>query len=321
MMLYFRRGGREIPAIELGPKAVRIGRDVDNDLVLTDETVSGHHARAWIDGDRAFLRDPGSTNGTFVNDERAHNIVEIRHGDLLRLGMATELVVRGRTSENQASPYALMVEDIDAGARYQVTSDRFYFGSGPLAHMKTEGSEQEAALSFHPGGEVWLATYEEEGPVEVGEEFRVGGRRLRLVNAPLNAPPTLVTEAAVQFPYRLTVTLDGVSGPEAVLEDATSGTRHVVAAENRAVLLYVLAKRNIEARKRGEDVRVSEETWCNDEEVARDIWGKKGTSDANSLHVLVHRLRKEIKKAGFDPWFIEKRRKAIRVALQDVILT
>jgi hypothetical protein len=142
-----------------------------------------------------------------------------------------------------------------------------------------------------------------------------------LVNAPLNAPPTLVTEAAVQFPYRLTVTLDGVSGPEAVLEDATSGTRHVVAAENRAVLLYVLAKRNIEARKRGEDVRVSEETWCNDEEVARDIWGKKGTSDANSLHVLVHRLRKEIKKAGFDPWFIEKRRKAIRVALQDVILT
>ena len=36
------------------------------------------------------------------------------------------------------------------------------------------------------------------------------------------------------------------------------------------------------------------------------------------LHVLVHRLRKEIERAGFDPWFIEKRRRAIRVWLPEV---
>ena len=50
----------------------------------------------------------------------------------------------------------------------------------------------------------------------------------------------------------------------------------------------------------------------------RDVWGKKGSADANGLHVLVHRLRKELKEAGFDPWFIEKRRKAIRLALREV---
>ena len=58
--------------------------------------------------------------------------------------------------------------------------------------------------------------------------------------------------------------------------------------------------------------------WLGDEEVSVGIWGRGGPSDANSLHVLVYRLRKELQKVGFDPWFIEKRRRALRVRLRDV---
>lgn len=107
-----------------------------------------------------------------------------------------------------------------------------------------------------------------------------------------------------------------MAGAEARLRDTHLDETHTVSAENRAILLWVLAKERKEALEAGDE----DGGWCADADVATAVWGKRGTADANSLHVLVHRLRKELKKAGFDPWFIEKRRKAIRIALQHVNL-
>lgn len=322
MKLFLRRDEREVYAVDVGTRPVHLGRGPDNQLILPDSTVSMHHATVWTEGGRTFVRDQGSRNGTFVNEERVHGTAELNHGDVLRIGVSTELVARGRAAGAQAPTHrAWVVEALDLGAQFPVEGSRFYIGSGENANIRIEGGEHEAALQFHADDEVWLATYDEEGPLEAGTEFKVGAHRYRVIQVPHLYTPTSIADAnAPQFRYRLVVTLDGVAGPEATLEDPATQTRHVIAAENRAVLLYVLCKRNLEARKRGDEALLGEESWCNDEEVARDIWGKKGTTDANSLHVLVHRLRKEIKKAGFDPWFIEKRRKAIRVALTDVVL-
>jgi DNA-binding NtrC family response regulator len=46
---------------------VTLGSAPDNDLVLSDETVSRHHARILRSGDRYLLQDLGSTNGSAVN--------------------------------------------------------------------------------------------------------------------------------------------------------------------------------------------------------------------------------------------------------------
>lgn len=70
----------------------RIGRAVDNEIVLEDETVSGYHAlvtvrpaRDGTDGDDYILEDLDSTNKTFVNN---HEIVRhtLKEGDIIRLG-------------------------------------------------------------------------------------------------------------------------------------------------------------------------------------------------------------------------------------------
>lgn len=49
-----------------------IGSDEDNDIILTDEFISGHHATIKFvqkDGERIFiLTDMDSSNGTFLND-------------------------------------------------------------------------------------------------------------------------------------------------------------------------------------------------------------------------------------------------------------
>jgi hypothetical protein len=313
MQLLIVRDGVEVPAIDIEAVPHHLGRAADNALVISDETVSSQHATIWLEGGRAWIRDQNSRNGTFLNGERIRGAVEIKDGDRVRLGVNAELMVRGSVIGAARVHMALLVEDVDLGVRYPIVGDRFYIGTGAGAHLKLDDSagEHEAAISLHPDGEIWLATYEQEGAIVADQTFEVGGRRLRVVQQPAAYAPTVEAEAS-RFPYVLSVTLDGVSGPEAKIEDPREGLEHVIGAENRAILLYVLAKKAVEAKAEGGD------SWCADEDVARGIWGRRGSADANSLHVLVHRLRKELKTAGFDPWFIEKRRKAIRIALRDV---
>jgi hypothetical protein len=70
----------------------RLGRAPDNDLVLTDSTVSQHHAEIVFDNGRGFLRDLGSSNGTFVEGSRV-NGVRLNDGSKIRLGQV-ELTFR-----------------------------------------------------------------------------------------------------------------------------------------------------------------------------------------------------------------------------------
>jgi pSer/pThr/pTyr-binding forkhead associated (FHA) protein len=70
-----------------------IGRAEDNDLTIEKPTVSRHHAVVSKEGDRWFLEDRGSFNGTFLNGQRiqAGAKVPLRHGD--RIGFGAESVV------------------------------------------------------------------------------------------------------------------------------------------------------------------------------------------------------------------------------------
>jgi len=51
-------------------QTIKIGRNDDNDVRLTDGTVSGHHAIITFDGTTYTIQDVGSKNGTFVNGVR-----------------------------------------------------------------------------------------------------------------------------------------------------------------------------------------------------------------------------------------------------------
>ena len=70
-----------------------IGRAEDNDLTLERPTVSRHHVVVTEEGDRWFVEDRGSFNGTFLNGSRLQPgmKVPLRHGD--RVGLGAESVV------------------------------------------------------------------------------------------------------------------------------------------------------------------------------------------------------------------------------------
>jgi len=67
------------------PTGLRVGRETGNDLVIPDPTVSRRHARIIIEGGIPILYDEGSTNGTFVNEQRITR-QPLQPGDLLRFG-------------------------------------------------------------------------------------------------------------------------------------------------------------------------------------------------------------------------------------------
>jgi pSer/pThr/pTyr-binding forkhead associated (FHA) protein len=64
---------------------LRIGREAGNDLIIPDPTVSRRHARIVPEGSMLVLYDEGSTNGTFVNEQRITR-QPLQPGDIVRFG-------------------------------------------------------------------------------------------------------------------------------------------------------------------------------------------------------------------------------------------
>ena len=70
---------------EIDKTEVIIGRTDENDIGLDHRSVSRHHSRIVVDGNRYTVFDNGSANGTFVNDEE-YASVELKSGDVIELG-------------------------------------------------------------------------------------------------------------------------------------------------------------------------------------------------------------------------------------------
>lgn len=85
---------------------VAIGTASDNDVVLTDRTVSRHHAQLRATPDGLLIRDLGSTNGIYLQGGR---VVEayLQPGDTCFLG-DTEIAIKQETEERQ---YEVGLED------------------------------------------------------------------------------------------------------------------------------------------------------------------------------------------------------------------
>jgi predicted component of type VI protein secretion system len=108
------REGREVPAT---PDAV-IGRE-GTDIVLQDPEVSRRHAAIRVQGDGVSIEDLGSTNGTFVNDERIEGTRPLRDGDTVRFGNTVWVLrapaVSGATTVGQvAAPQVTAARPVPA---------------------------------------------------------------------------------------------------------------------------------------------------------------------------------------------------------------
>jgi len=72
--------------VPLAQSAVVVGRAPGCTLVLDDDYSSSRHARIFPQGGRWFVEDMGSTNGTFVGDERITAPTPLAPGQSVRVG-------------------------------------------------------------------------------------------------------------------------------------------------------------------------------------------------------------------------------------------
>jgi hypothetical protein len=68
-----------------GSRQILIGREKTCTLVIDSPLVSREHARLTHEGDQWLIEDLGSTNGTFVNNQRVQERVALKKGDRLAI--------------------------------------------------------------------------------------------------------------------------------------------------------------------------------------------------------------------------------------------
>lgn len=100
---------------------ITFGRASDNQVVLTDSSLSRQHARLRWDHGTSLLEDLGSHNGSFLNGQRIHGSVAIAPGDEITLGRVcfrvesdpgTPNLIPDPPSDDSGSSLALSLEKL-----------------------------------------------------------------------------------------------------------------------------------------------------------------------------------------------------------------
>jgi pSer/pThr/pTyr-binding forkhead associated (FHA) protein len=88
------RGPRSGMSFLLREGNTTVGRHPESDIFLNDVTVSRHHCRFVVKGDSLVIEDSGSTNGTYLNDERVDS-AKCNAGDEVMVGRFHFVVAHG----------------------------------------------------------------------------------------------------------------------------------------------------------------------------------------------------------------------------------
>lgn len=139
--LLLKFSGMVLKDIPLNKPQVTIGRKMDNDVVIDNLAVSGHHSRVVEENGTYFIEDTGSTNGTFVNEAKIQK-QRLQPGDQIRVGKHV-LVYEDDTATAKPRPAPAIVLD----------GDKTVMAPPPPA---TNTSKQSAAAADDalPGGKI-----------------------------------------------------------------------------------------------------------------------------------------------------------------------
>ena len=76
-----------------------VGRSSKADIHIDQDAISRSHARVTAAGGRVTIKDLGSTNGTYVNDELLTDDYQLRNGDLVKIGRTIFKFIAGGNIE------------------------------------------------------------------------------------------------------------------------------------------------------------------------------------------------------------------------------
>ncbi len=167
----------------------RLGRSVENEIVIVSHRASREHAHIRREGRRVFLDDINSTNGTFLNGERVLGSVQLRDGDQISVGEIL-FTFHDPDTTTRETPFPELEINIETGI---VRLNRRVLQLSPkefllLAHLhKNRGkvcSKDEIGRAVWPEYQAGIYDYQIENLI----------RRLRTkIEEDANTPTLLVT--------------------------------------------------------------------------------------------------------------------------------
>ncbi len=108
----------------LNQPSLTIGRSSKSDVQVDQESVSRSHAKIINTGKTIILRDLGSTNGTYVNDELIDEYV-MRDGDFIKIGRTIFKFLSGNNIENAYHEEIYRLTTVDGLT--QIYNKRYFF--------------------------------------------------------------------------------------------------------------------------------------------------------------------------------------------------
>lgn len=287
---------------------VRVGRSSENELALSDASVSQFHAvLRWVVPGKWELCDLGSRNGTFLDGERlaSGERRELERGAVLRFGNEDEWAL-----EDDGRPFP-EVRDLVSGARIS--------GTKHLVTIEGPGGTTADILEDGPGQ--WQL--ELDGVVtDVAHDqvITVDGRPYRL-GLPLPAPET---EEARLIPTRVAAPLHRTSLTFLVSSDLETirlsvtwdgGEWSSERAYNRALLALAEARLRDDAAAR---LAAHDRGWLYGDELC----SLADYESVNRLNVEIHRARVDLARQGIPgaPAIVQRRRGTgqLRLGTSDV---
>ena len=153
-----------IYGLELGKKfdlnrpQIIIGRSSKADIQIDQEAVSRNHCKIINTGNAIMLRDMGSTNGTYVNDEMIDEYV-LRDGDFIKVGRCIFKFLSGNNIENAYHEEIYRLTTIDGLT--QIFNKRYFL----------ETLEREIARSHRYRRELSLVMFDIDHFKKVNDTF------------------------------------------------------------------------------------------------------------------------------------------------------
>lgn len=184
-------------------KEIVIGRSSDAEVVLMEDMVSRRHAHLVVKGDKIYLEDRGSTNGTFVNGEKVSKAV-VTKGDRVLIGTSIMKVVEA--SEDASGQ---MIPAATGGKRQDLSRTTMHSGSRSMSGTIAEVPLPDLIQLFSTSKKTGTLVLTRDGVVA-----KIHLDRGRLVYASLNDSPGLAPIKAI---YRILAWDDGtfeLVGPE-----------------------------------------------------------------------------------------------------------
>lgn len=132
-------------------KTLRIGKHSSNDFVVNDDTVSRYHAQLTLtDAGEIYIKDLGSTNGTFIDGKKISQETKLVAGNVVRLGNKVinwQEIAQKRPNETKVSVQPLSGNAGNLG--------KFLIGRDEKCQIRfaqSEVSSRHAMLEKDPNG-------------------------------------------------------------------------------------------------------------------------------------------------------------------------